>query len=79
MNVKLAISLLKAPQKKPLVTPDITPYMLPDNVTYRIEETPRISGWILVEVFLEGACIKNGCFHGACFPLNTYNLVALSK
>lgn len=50
MNMKLATSLLKALQKKPLVTPDIAPYMLPDNVTYRTEKIPHISGWILVEV-----------------------------
>jgi hypothetical protein len=52
--MKQAISLLKALQKKPLVTLDIGPYMLQGNVTYRTEKILRISGWILVEVFLEG-------------------------
>jgi hypothetical protein len=54
MNMKQVISLLKALQKKPLVMLDISPYMLRDNVTYRTEKNPRISGWILVEVISEG-------------------------
>ncbi len=49
MNMKQVISPLKALQKKPLVTLDIAPYMLQDNVTYRTGKILHISGRIPVE------------------------------
>lgn len=55
--MKPAISLLKAQQKKPLVRQDIALYMLQDNVIYRTEKIPRISGWTLVKVSLESVRI----------------------
>lgn len=49
MTKKQVILLLKALQKKPLVTQAIVQFMLQDNVIYRTGKTLHISGKIAVE------------------------------
>ena len=70
MNKKQVILLLKALQKKPLVTPDIALYMLQDNVICRIGKILHISGRIPVEAICgKLANCKMGVLTGR-LPLN---------